>query len=68
MGVLNQAQIIDRQARRAKCGRAVAHGGQKERAACLVAPHVGRFLAGLDHQQLIVCRIEIGQERMRVGV
>jgi hypothetical protein len=66
MRMLAQPQVIDRQAGLAECRRAVAHGSQKERAARLVAPDVGRFLARLDHQQLIACRVEIGQERMRV--
>jgi hypothetical protein len=29
---------------------------------------MGRFLSGLDHQQAIVLRVEIGKQRVRVGV
>jgi hypothetical protein len=66
MRVFAQTQVIDRHAGGAECRRAVAHAGKKQRAPRLVAPDVGRFFAGLDHQQLIACRVEIGQERMRV--
>lgn len=61
-----QTQVIDRQASRVECSRAVAHAGKKQRAARLVAPDMGRFFGGLDHQQRIAGRVEIGQERMRV--
>lgn len=56
--VFAELSVGQRQTGRPESGGALAHGGQEQSAARLVAPDMGRFLSGLDHQQAIVLRVE----------